>query len=50
MTEPDVASAGPTNLQTTAARGGNDWVLNGTKWCRTGAEGKLACPPASHGG
>jgi acyl-CoA dehydrogenase len=39
MTEPDVASSDPTNLQTTAIRDGADWVITGRKWCITGAEG-----------
>jgi len=39
MTEPDVASSDPTNLETTAVRDGDSWVLNGRKWCITGAEG-----------
>jgi acyl-CoA dehydrogenase len=39
MTEPDVASSDPTNLRTTAVRSGDEWVLNGRKWCITGAHG-----------
>jgi acyl-CoA dehydrogenase len=39
MTEPDVASSDPTNLETTAVRDGEEWVLNGRKWCITGAIG-----------
>jgi len=41
MTEPDVASSDPTNLETTAVRSedGTAWVLNGRKWCITGAIG-----------
>jgi acyl-CoA dehydrogenase len=41
MTEPDVASSDPTNLETTAVRSddGTEWVLNGRKWCITGAIG-----------
>jgi acyl-CoA dehydrogenase len=39
MTEPGVASSDPTNLETTAVRDGGDWVLNGRKWCITGADG-----------
>jgi acyl-CoA dehydrogenase len=42
MTEPDVASSDPTNLETTAVRDGGEWVLNGRKWCITGADG-AAC-------
>ncbi|HEV2820144.1 MAG TPA: acyl-CoA dehydrogenase family protein [Solirubrobacteraceae bacterium] len=39
MTEPDVASSDPTNLKTTAVRDGDEWVVNGRKWCITGADG-----------
>ena len=39
MTEPDVASSDPTNLETTAVKDGDSWVLNGRKWCITGAIG-----------
>jgi acyl-CoA dehydrogenase len=39
MTEPDVASSDPTNLETSAVRDGGEWVLNGRKWCITGAIG-----------
>jgi acyl-CoA dehydrogenase len=39
MTEPDVASSDPTNLETTAVRDGDAWVLNGRKWCITGGDG-----------
>ena len=37
MSEPDVASSDPTNLQTTLRSNGDDWVLNGRKWFITGA-------------
>jgi len=39
MTEPDVASSDPTNLETTAIADGDEWVINGRKWCITGADG-----------
>jgi alkylation response protein AidB-like acyl-CoA dehydrogenase len=37
MTEPDVASSDPTQLQTTAVLEGDEWVINGRKWFTTGA-------------
>jgi acyl-CoA dehydrogenase len=41
MTEPDVASSDPTNLETTAVKSddGTEYVVNGRKWCITGAIG-----------
>ncbi len=38
MTEPDVASSDPTQLQTRAVLEGDQWVINGTKWFTTGAD------------
>ena len=37
MTEPDVASSDPTQLQTRAVLDGDDWVINGQKIWATGA-------------
>ena len=37
MSEPDVASSDPTNLQTRLRRDGDQWVINGRKWFITGA-------------
>ena len=37
MSEPDVASSDPTNLQTPLRADGDGWVLNGRKWFITGA-------------
>ena len=37
MTEPDVASSDPTQLQTTAVLEGDEWVINGRKWFTSGA-------------
>lgn len=37
MSEPDVASSDPTNLQTAARREGGQLVINGRKWFITGA-------------
>jgi alkylation response protein AidB-like acyl-CoA dehydrogenase len=37
MTEPDVASSDPTQLQTRAVLDGDHWVITGRKWFTTGA-------------
>ena len=37
MTEPDVASSDPTQLQTRATLEGDTWVINGRKWFTSGA-------------
>ena len=37
MTEPDVASSDPTQLQTRALLEGDEWVINGRKWFTSGA-------------
>jgi acyl-CoA dehydrogenase len=39
MTEPDVAGSDPTLLRTRAVRDGDEWVIDGTKWFSSGAEG-----------
>jgi len=39
MTEPDNAGSNPTMLSTTAVKDGDDYVINGTKWFSTGADG-----------
>ena len=38
MTEPEVASSDPTQLQTTAVLDGDHWVISGRKWFTTGAD------------
>lgn len=38
MTEPDVASSDPTQLQTTARLEGGYWIIDGRKWFTTGAD------------
>lgn len=37
ITEPDIASSDPTNLQTTIRREGDEYVINGRKWFSSGA-------------
>ena len=38
MTEPDVASSDPTQLQTRAVLENGEWVINGLKWFTSGAD------------
>jgi alkylation response protein AidB-like acyl-CoA dehydrogenase len=38
MTEPDVASSDPTQLQTSAVLEKGEWVINGHKWFTSGAD------------
>lgn len=39
MTEPDFAGSNPVNMGTTAVKDGDEYVINGTKWFTTAAEG-----------
>jgi alkylation response protein AidB-like acyl-CoA dehydrogenase len=38
MTEPDVGSSDPTQLQTSAVLSDGEWVINGRKWFTSGAD------------
>jgi acyl-CoA dehydrogenase len=39
MTEPELAGSNPVHLATTAARDGNEYVINGHKWFTSSADG-----------
>lgn len=39
MTEPELAGSNPTELNTTAVKQGDEWVINGHKWFTSSAEG-----------
>ena len=39
MTEPGFAGSNPVNMDTTAIRDGNDYIINGHKWFTTAADG-----------
>jgi len=39
MTEPEFAGSNPVNMGTTAVKEGDEYVLNGTKWFTTAADG-----------
>lgn len=41
MTERNNSGANPLFLETTAVRDGDEWVINGSKWFITGAEGAM---------
>ncbi len=43
MTERDNSGANPIFMETTAVRDGDEWVINGSKWFITGAEGAVVC-------